>query len=187
MADPLSLAVAGAAVSIVGGVLGAVGQADAATAAAKQAELERLQLESEKDLSELQSVQEEVVRREELRRALSAQAAIAGGSGLATDSRSFLAAESNARRLAERDIVNVRLFGQAQSNRLAIGSEAAKARGKNALSQGKLGAAGSIIGGVGGAFSSFAGSGLLGPSPGGAPGGQTLFARTGVRNSSGQI
>jgi hypothetical protein len=179
MADPLTLAVAGAAVaSIAGGVLGAVGQADAATAAAKQAELERLQLESEKDLSELQSVQEEVVRREELRRALSAQAAIAGGSGLATDSRSFLAAESNARRLAERD---------AQSNRLAIGSEAAKARGKNALSQGTLGAAGSIIGGVGGAFSSFAGSGLLGAAPGGAPGGKTLFARTGVRNSSGQI
>jgi hypothetical protein len=140
-----------------------------------------------KFLSELQSVQEEVVRREELRRALSAQAAIAGGSGLATDSRSFLAAESNARRLAERDIVNVRLFGQAQSNRLAIGSEAAKARGKNALSQGTLGAAGSIIGGVGGAFSSFAGSGLLGAAPGGAPGGKTLFARTGVRNSSGQI
>lgn len=187
MADPFTIAVAFSAVaSLAGGVLQAKGQADAASAAAKQAELERLQLESEKNLSELQSVQEEVVRREELRKALSAQAAIAGGSGLATDSRSFLAARTEARQLAERDIVNVRLFGQAQSNRLAIGAEAAKARGKNALTQGKLGAAGSIIGGVGGAFSSFAGSGLLGQKPGG-PVGTTQFDRTGVRGPSGQI
>jgi len=164
MADPVTLAVASAALSVVGGVIGAGAEKDAAEAAAKQAELERIQIESERDLSELQSVQEETIRREELRRSLSAQAATAGGSGLASNSRSFLARAEDTRALAERDIVNVRLFGQAQSNRLSIGADAAKARGRSALKQGRSGQIGSILGGVSGAVSAFTSPSLLTPT-----------------------
>lgn len=140
-----------AALSVGTGILGAVGANQAASAEAKAAELERMQLESERNLSELQAVQEEQTRREELRRQLSANLARAGGSGLATTGRGFLNTQEQTRKLAERDIVNVRTFGTAQSNRLAIGASAAKSRKKAAITQGGFGSAGSLLGGFGGA------------------------------------
>jgi hypothetical protein len=142
---------------VIGAALAAKAQADAAEAQAEQAFLEEIQMESEGRLAETQAIQEEGIRREELRRMLSANSALAGGSGSSIGGRGFLEASGQLRGLVERDIANTRVIGATNKFRTSLGLSAARSRQSNALHQGRLAVAGTFIGAAGGIAGGFAG------------------------------
>ena len=92
----------------------------------KAAEFEARQLQDQKDLSAIEAIQEENLRREKLQELLSTRGAQAAGQGQQVSffgGNSFVTGNRDARGKAGRDIRNIRVMGQARAKQYGLGIE----------------------------------------------------------------
>jgi len=143
MGDPITVAL------MVGGTaISAYGQMQAGKAQAQAAEFERAQYEEQRQLAQVQALDEESQRRKRLNQVLSSNRAAAAGAGIQTDgSRSFLAIQKDSANEAERDIGRIRLNAASTNRSYMLQEQQSSLAGKSARSSGFIGAAGTILGG----------------------------------------
>ncbi len=91
-----------------------------------QAKLEQERYQARKEAARARALEEEQERRRELKLQKAHNLAVAAGSGYAISSRSFLNVQSEADKLASKDIANIRLNLTTDINELSIASQMAK-------------------------------------------------------------
>lgn len=150
----------GTIATLLGGVVSAVGAIQGGQAAAAQAnyqarvaemnaEIERDNAERARDASQIEQEQSDLDTVALLGQQISQQSA----SGVALGSRSSLGARRSARMIGRRDALNIRQAGEIEAFNNLVGAAnfdanagLQRAAGRNAITQGFLGAAGSLIG-----------------------------------------
>lgn len=142
MGDPVSIGL------MIGGTLfQAYGQMQAGKAQAEAAEFERAQYEEQRQLAQVQALDEEADRRRRLNQVLSTNRAAAAGMGISGDSRSFLAIQKDAGNEAEKDIGRIRLNASSTNRRYALAESQSSLAGKSARQSGMIGAATTLLSG----------------------------------------
>ena len=91
-----------------------------------QAKLEQERYQARKEAARIKALEDEQERRRELRLQKAHNLAVAASSGYTIDSRSFLNVQSEADKLASKDIANIRLNLTTDINELSIASQIAK-------------------------------------------------------------
>ena len=122
------------------------GQIASANAQAGAFEYERAQAEEQAKQERLAALQEEVSRRDQLKRTLATQQAQGAAGGYDPfGSRSFLAIQDEERRIAEGDVRNIQLMGASRVRQLRIQAQGASQAARSARTVGWLSAGQSLL------------------------------------------
>jgi hypothetical protein len=117
-------------------------------AAAGAANMERAQVENERNLARIEAIDAETERRQRLEQVLAAQSVQMATSGRDEGRSGSLAAIQRADRAqADKDIGQIRLMGATRDYRMQLESKGLKSQAKGAMLQGALGIGASLFGG----------------------------------------
>lgn len=117
-------------------------------AAAAAADFQRQQVEEQKQLAKLQTLDQEVQRRRRLDVVLGQQRAQRAAFGLQADSPSFEAAQAREQEFFNEDLRAIRLQGATQQRTFGLQSDQLELQSGTAMTSGTLGAAGSLLSGI---------------------------------------
>lgn len=150
-----ALTIAQVGMGVIGSVVGAASEADAARQAEAVAKRNKEIAEENAQRTLILAQEEQISSDQEAAAMIGEQEAIQAGSGLRLDSGSFIQTRQNARELARVDALNIQEAAQirAQAYRTegdsyAAEAESARRAGGNAMLSGFLGVGSSLIGGA---------------------------------------
>lgn len=123
----------------------AIKQGQAASAAA---DFQRQQVEEQKQLARLDTLDREVQRRRRLDLVLGQQRAQRAAFGLQADSPSFEAAQAREQEFFNEDLRSIRLQGAAQERTFGLQSDQLQLQSSTAMQSGLLSAGGSLFSGI---------------------------------------
>jgi len=155
MGDPISIGLGVASLASTG--LGAAGAMSGAAGQSAGAKYQAAKAQQAAEYARLQADQTDVQMREELRTTLANINSIRASAGTDPNAPTALAIKSEEQRVADRERNTRTLSLRAQANQSDADAAFYQSAAKNYMTGGYMSAAGKVIGGIGGAYSSYKG------------------------------